>query len=102
MISKPKFKNNDDEDKVKEELKKVFWDIRDVFKYYSSISSSTGSCCFGLQLNSFTELMKAAGIYRNKTITLSDTDTIFLTLNKREKKSVLNPGNALIRYQFLE
>lgn len=35
-------------------------------------------------------------------MTITETDTLFFTTNKREKASTLNPGNALIRYQFVE
>lgn len=42
MIQKPKL-SEEDLAKVKAELKKIYWTIRDAFKYYSSISSSTGS-----------------------------------------------------------
>lgn len=101
MIQKPKFEG-DAEELIKGELKKAYWTIRDAFKYYSSISSSTGSMTFALTLNSFTEYLKVAGVYKGKTITFTDTDTLFFTTNKRDKPTNLNPGNALIRHQFLE
>ena len=87
---------------LKQSLNKIYWYIRDAFKYYSSISSATGSSTFSLTLNSFTDYLKYAGVYRNKNISITDTDTLFFTTNKREKVSLLNPGNALIRYQFVE
>ena len=102
LIQKPKFSDDEELDKVKAELKKAYWSIRDAFKYYSSISSSTGSWTFALSLNSYTDYLKYAGVYKNKNITITDTDTLFFTTNKREKATILNPGNALIRYQFLE
>lgn len=102
LIQKPKFEDDEELSRVKEELKKAYWSIRDAFKYYSSISSSTGSCTFALSLNSYTDYLKYAGVYKNKNITITDTDTLFFTTNKREKATVLNPGNALVRYQFLE
>lgn len=101
VIQKPKV-NDEELSKVKEELKKSYWIIRDAFKYYASLASSTGSCTFGLSLNSFTEYLKQAGVYKSKTISFTDTDTLFFTTNKKEKATLLNPGNALIRYQFLE
>lgn len=102
MTQKPKIDKAEDLEKIKAILKKNYWTIRDAFKYYASISSSTGSCTFALTLNSYTDYLKQAGIYKNKTISFTDTDTLFFTLNKREKPSILNPGNAIIRYQFLE
>lgn len=102
MIIKPKFNNQTDLDNVKAELKKHYWTIRDSFKYYASISSSTGSVTFALTLNSYTDYLKQAGVYKQKTVGFTDTDTMFFTINKREKPSNLNPGNAIIRYQFLE
>lgn len=101
MIQKPKFEG-DEEDKIKAIIKKSYWTIRDAFKYYSSISSSTGTMTFALTLNSYTDYLKQAGVYKGKTITFTDTDTLFFTTNKRDKPSNLNPGNALIRHQFLE
>ena len=102
MIQKPKFANDEELNKVKFELKKAYWNIRDAFKYYSSISSSTGSWTFALSLNSYTDYLKYSKVYKSKNITITDTDTLFFTTNKREKATTLNPGNALIRYQFLE
>lgn len=101
MTLKPKF-GEGEEAKVKAELKKGYWVIRDAFKYYSSISSSTGTMTFALTLNSYTDYLKHAGVYREKTVSFTDTDTLFFTTNKREKPNHLNPGNALVRYQFLE
>lgn len=39
---------------------------------------------------------------RANNINITETDTLFFTTNKREKATNLNPGNALIRYQFVE
>lgn len=101
MIMKPKFADGE-EAKVKSELKRGYWVIRDAFKYYSSIASSTGTMTFALSLNSFTEYLKFARVFKEKTVSFTDTDTLFFTTNKRDKPTVLNPGNALIRHQFLE
>jgi hypothetical protein len=102
MIQKPKFKDEEEVKKVKSVLKASYWTIRDAFKYYASIASSTGSVTFALSLNSYTDYLKQSGVYKNKTVTFTDTDTLFFTTNKREKATNLNPGNAIIRYQFLE
>lgn len=37
-----------------------------------------------------------------KEISISESDTVFLTINKRTKVSHLIPGNALVRFQFCE
>ena len=37
-----------------------------------------------------------------KDIRFAESDTLFLTMNKRTKPTNLNPGVALVRYQFLE
>lgn len=102
MIIKPKFKDDDELKHVKAELKKAYWTIRDSFKYYASIASSTGSSTFALTLNSFTDYLKQAGVYKEKTVTFTDSDTLFFTTTKRDKATNLNPGNAIIRFQFLE
>ena len=102
MMQKPKFNSEEELNKIKLELRKAYWNIRDVFKYYSSISSATGSWTFAISLNSYTDYLKYAEVYKNKNITITDTDTLFFTTNKKEKATVLNPGNAVIRYQFLE
>lgn len=101
MVQKPKLDPADLE-RVKAEMKKSYWTIRDAFKFYASISSSTGSQTFGLTLNSYTDYLKHAGVYKEKTVTFADTDTMFFTITKREKPTNLSPGNAVIRYQFLE
>jgi hypothetical protein len=102
LMQPPKFDKQEDLEKAKQILKKFYWTIRDAFKYYASISSSTGSWTFALTLNSYTDYLKQAGVYKNKTVNFTDTDTLFFTTNKREKPTFLNPGNAVIRYQFLE
>jgi hypothetical protein len=43
LMQPPKFDKQEDLEKAKQILKKFYWTIRDAFKYYASISSSTGS-----------------------------------------------------------
>ena len=102
MIITPKFKDGDELKQVKAELKKWYWIIRDAFKYYAALGSSTNSSVFALGLNSYTEYLKSSGIFKQKLVTINDTDTLFYAINKREKGTILNPGNSVIRYQFLE
>ena len=102
MIQKPNFKNDHELASVKAELKKAYWTIRDSFKFYASISSTTGSATFSMTLNSYTDYLKQCGVYKEKTITFAGTDTLFFATTKRDKPTALNPGNAIIRYQFLE
>ena len=102
MIQKPHVKSEEELLSIKSELKKWYWTIRDAFKYYSSISSSTGSGTFSLTLNSYTDYLKNSGVYKKETISFAETDTLFLSITKRDKPTTLNPGNSIIRYQFLE
>ena len=46
--------------------------------------------------------MKYIGLVDGKEVRFAESDTIFLTVNKRNKPTNLNPGIALVRYQFLE
>ena len=57
---------------------------------------------FSLNLNSYTDYLRQARVYDRKTVSITDTDTLFFTTNKRDKPTQLNPANALVRFQFLE
>lgn len=83
-------------------LKKYYWMIREVYKYQSAIGTSVGSTPFAIPLNFYTDYVKNAGILDGKELTISESDTVFLTINKRSKVTPLIPGNALVRFQFLE
>lgn len=83
-------------------LKKHYWIIKEVFKYQSALGTSAGSTPFAIPLNFYTDYIKNARILEGKEVSISESDTIFLTINKRTKVSPLCPGTALIRFQFLE
>lgn len=102
LISKPYAKSEDDLEKIKREMKKWYWLVRDAFKYYSSMSISSGAGTFALTLNSFTDFLKQAGLYKSGKVAFVETDTLFYSISKRDKPTLLNPGNSIIRYQFLE
>ena len=53
-------------------------------------------------MNFYTDYIKNAGILEGKEVSISESDTLFLTINKRSKVTPLNPGTSLIRFQFLE
>ncbi|CAI2373014.1 unnamed protein product [Moneuplotes crassus] len=102
MISSKKFKIPEEGIAVKQILKENYWKILEIYRYQSAIGTTIGSSCFSISLNQFTEFVKSTGILGMKGINQSEIDTIFIILNKRYKKTELNPGNAVIRFQFLE
>ena len=57
---------------------------------------------FSIQLNCYTDFVKQIELVDGHTIRFAQSDTEFITMNKRTKPSPLNPGVALIRFQFLE
>lgn len=83
-------------------LKRHYWNIKEVYKYQSAIGSSSGSTTFSLPLNFYTDYIRNAKVLEGKEISISESDTLFLTINKRTKATALIPGNSLIRFQFLE
>lgn len=101
-IQRPQFKNPDQELEVKKVLKENYWMIREIYKYQASIGTTVGSSPFAIPLNQYYEFIKQAKVLKDKGITVTEADTVFLVINKRYKPHKMNPGNALIRYQFLE
>lgn len=112
MMGKPKFTAGksqllftvliDEENEVMVSLKYHYWIIREIFKYQSAIATSANSPTFAIPLNFYTEFARVTDILSGKEISVSESDTLFLTMNKRTKASPLNPGTALIRFQFVE
>ena len=102
LIQNIKFKDEQEKEDVKNVFKENYWMIREIYRYQASLGTSAGSSPFAIPLNQYYEFVKQTGLLNNKGITVSEIDTIFLVLNKRYKKTDLNPGNALIRFQFLE
>lgn len=102
LIQKPKFKNPEDEDEIKKILKENYWYIREIYKTQAAMGTSTTSPTFCIPLNQYYEFTKSCNVTKDKGITVSEVDTIFLVLNKRYENTTLNPGTALVRFQFLE
>ena len=86
---------------VKEEAKSGYKTIKAAFKYLSGIGTGSGGV-FSIPLNTFTDFAKQVDLVNGKDIRFAESDTQFLTLNKRSKNTYLNPGVALVRFQFLE
>ncbi len=57
---------------------------------------------FSILLNCYTDFVKQIGLHDGKIINATTSDTEFLSINKRTKPSNLNPGLALVRFQFME
>ena len=53
-------------------------------------------------LNCYTDLVKQVGLLDGRVINQTTSDTEFLAINKRSKATNLNPGVALVRFQFME
>lgn len=102
MISSKKFKSPEEEAQIKEIFRANYWVIREIYKHQASLGTSAASSTFAISLNQYTEFVKSTGLMNIKQITQSEVDMIFIVLNKRYKKTDLNPGNAIIRFQFLE
>jgi hypothetical protein len=63
---------------------------------------ASGGNVFAIPLNCYTDFVKLVGLVDGKDVRFSDSDTLFITLNKRGKNTPLNPGVALVRFQLLE
>lgn len=87
---------------LKEELRKGYRIFKSAYKYLSGVGTGSGGGVFAIPLNCYTDFVKQIDLVNGKDIRFAESDTIFLTLNKRSKNSYLNPGVALIRFQFLE
>jgi len=62
----------------------------------------TPSNVFSISLNCYTDFVKQIGLVDGNIIKFAASDTVFLSINKNSKATALNPGVALVRYQFLE
>ena len=92
----------EEEKEIKLVFKKHYWIIKEIFKYQSAIGTSVGSTPFAIPLNVYTDFIRNAGVIDGKEMSISESDTLHITINKRTKVTPLIPGNALVRYQFLE
>ena len=55
-----------------------------------------------IPFNAYTDIVaKQLNLVDNKVVKYAESDTLFLTVNGN-KKTPLNPANALVRFQFLE
>ena len=89
-------------DELKEELRKGYRIFKTAYKYLSGVGTGSGGGVFSIPLNTYTDFVKQIDLVNGKDIRFAESDTQFLTMNKRSKNSYLNPGVALIRFQFLE
>lgn len=89
-------------EELKEELKKGYRIFKSAYKYLSGVGTGSGGGVFAIPLNCYTDFVKQIDLVNGRDIRFAESDTLFLTMNKRNKNSYLNPGVALIRYQFLE
>ena len=55
-----------------------------------------------MPLNAYTDFVKQINLVDGNKIRFAESDTQFITMNKRTKPSPLNPGIALVRFQVLE
>lgn len=91
------------EDELKE-VKLALWNcyknIKSIYRYFSAHGASSNLA--QIPLNSYTEYVKGIKLVDGKEVKFAASDTEFISITKRTKKTNLNPGNALIRSQFLE
>jgi NLR family CARD domain-containing protein 3 len=87
---------------IKTELRKGYKIFKSAYKYLAGVGTGSGGGVFSIPLNCYTDFVKQIDLVNGKDIRFAESDTLFLTQNKRNKTSYLNPGVALVRYQFLE
>lgn len=66
------------------------WVRKEVYKQVSSIGSA-GSV-YSISLNAYTDFVKNINLLDGKIINLSLSDTEFVSINRRTKATILNPG----------
>lgn len=66
----------------------------------SSIGSNGN--VFSITLNAYTDFVKQINLVDGNIVKFAASDTEFISMNKRTKASPLNPGVALVRFQFME
>jgi hypothetical protein len=94
-------KDPEQQEAFKEEMRINYRDIRQTYKYYAAIGSSGG--IFSVGQNGFTDLCSQTGVINSTTFKLADLDfNLKATLYTDVKNNPLNPGNALVRYEFME
>ena len=92
---------DDEKSSLKDEVKIGYKTIKSAYKYLAGIGTGL-SGVFSIPLNTFTDFVKQADLVNGRDVKFAESDTQFLTLNKRSKNTYLNPGVALVRFQFLE
>lgn len=70
--------------------------------YKQQASYGSAGQVYSISLNSHTDFVKSIGLIDGKHVNISLSDTEFVSINKRNKPSPLNPAQALVRYQFVE
>ncbi len=73
---------------------------KDIYRYLAAVGSPSN--VFSIQLNAYTDFVKTCGLVDGNTVKQATSDTEFISINKRNKVSPMNPGVAIIRFQFLE
>jgi len=53
---------------------------------------------FSITLNGYTDFVKQINLVDGNIIKFAESDTQFITMNKRTKPSPLNPGVAIVRF----
>ncbi|CAI2375065.1 unnamed protein product [Moneuplotes crassus] len=103
MCKIPRIIKNPDELKlIRNYLKKNYKHMRELYKYYSSVSPMGNIFCIGN--NTFNDIISHFdGIIDNQTLKLADIDLEFVSTNAGPKKSnPRNPERSLVRFQMME
>ena len=92
------------EEKELQEVKLALWNcygvIKETYRYFSAHGASSNLA--QIPLNSYTEYVKGIKLVDGREVKFAASDTEFISITKRAKKTALVPGNALIRSQFVE
>lgn len=102
-MKKPKFANEEEELDVRAALSEGYRYVKEAYKFFSALGTGTSGSAFAIPLNSFHDFMKQINLVDGKVIKFAENDLLFYQMNKTGGEATfLNPGVALIRYQFLE
>jgi hypothetical protein len=81
---------------VKNELREAYPTIKTIYKYLSGVGAPSN--IFSIQLNCYTDFVKASNLVDGHIIKFAASDTEFITMNKRGRPSNFNPGISHVRY----
>ena len=92
-------RSSEDQAKLKNVVKKHYESLKGAYKILSAYS---GNDIFSIGSNILTEFLNQCGIFDNLYGPSDFGVNLNSTLVQKEKGQIYNPGNSLVRYEFLE